>query len=174
MFTFSILYVSLYLIIFVGLLILTFTQVPLYLVTQHSIPTFVIFLQRYIPVKNLFFFLIFSLTGLPPFGLFFVKFNILAFILYQTHIFFIVILFIMFFLNMLYYMQLFNFRNFKKMSYSTVTPQLITSLRQTNYSSQNRITYRTYKLTCTLVTILFFLIFSLFFINDFFLILNIL
>ena len=127
MFTFSLLYVFTYLCIFLSLLVLAFTQLPLHVLTHLSLPNFVVFLQKYIPSKNLFLLLIFSLTGLPPVGLFFVKFNILTFLLYQTHLFVGVILFFMFLLNMLYYTQLFNFKNFNKPLYTVLTPDILRS-----------------------------------------------
>lgn len=122
MFTFSFFYAFMYLFVFLSLLTLAFTQFPLQLLTKYSTSNFFIFLLKYTPTKNLFLFLLFCLTGLPPVGLFFIKFNILAFLLYQNHVFFSLVLFFMFFFNMLYYTQLFNFKNTKKNTYNVVTP----------------------------------------------------
>lgn len=174
MFTFSLLYVSFYLCIFVSLLVVMMTHIPMYLLAHQSLTNIMVFIQKYIPSKNLIFFLIFSLTGLPPFGLFFVKFNILTFVLYQTHVFFIVILFFMFFLNMLYYAQLFNFKNFKKNSYHIITTDLLSKLGTSVYHHNQKTSYTTYSLTVTIISILFCLIFSFLLFSDFFLILNVL
>lgn len=174
MFTFSLLYVSFYLCIFVCLLVLMFTQIPLYILTHNSTTHLMVFIQKYLPGKNLIFFLIFSLTGLPPFGLFFVKFNLLAFVLYQTHIFLVIVLFLMFFLNMIFYTQLFNFKNFKMSCYHIFKAD---SFRKSNSLTQfnvQKTTYTTYSLTVTIISILFCLTFSVIFFTDFFLVVNIL
>lgn len=169
MFTFSLLYVFVYLGIFLSLLILAFTQLPVRVITHLSLPHFILFLQKYIPTKNLFMLLIFSLTGLPPVGLFFIKFNILTFLLYQTHIFIGCVLFLMFLLNMLYYIQLFNFKNFNKPLYHILSPEVLKNwrLNLTTYSS-----YNTYFLTLFIVNTLVFVILSIIIFNDYFLILS--
>ena len=163
-----------YLFIFLGLLALVFTQLPTYAFINLSTTNLMIFIQRYVPLKNLIFFLIFTLTGLPPFGLFFVKFNLLAFVLYQTHFFFVIILFLMFFLNMLFYVQLFNFRNFKKKTYHVFNASFFSKLNDGKSFSTQKTTYKTYTLVLFIVNVLFCLIFSILFFNDFFLLLNIL
>lgn len=172
MFTLSLLYVFTYLCVFLSLLILAFTQLPLRVLTHMSLPNFIVFLQKYIPSKNLFLLLVFSLTGLPPVGLFFVKFNILTFLLYQTHLFIGIALFFMFLLNMLYYAQLFNFKNFNKPIYTLITPDVLKSW-YTDYSQWGS-TYNTYQLTLTVVNILIFVMLGIIIFNDYFLIINIL
>lgn len=174
MFTFSLLYVFMYLTIFLALLALVFTQISLQIFTNYSTTTVMLFIQKYVPVKNLIFFLIFALTGLPPFGLFFVKFNILTFVLYQTHFFLVVVLFLMFFLNMLYYAQLFNFKNFKRKNYHQFSAAML-SKSQLSTNFQNRYsTYNTYNLILFIVNVLVALVFSILFFTDFFLVVNIL
>lgn len=174
MFTFSLLYVFMYLTIFLALLALVFTQISLQIFTNYSTTTVMLFIQKYVPVKNLIFFLIFALTGLPPFGLFFVKFNILTFVLYQTHFFLVVVLFLMFFLNMLYYAQLFNFKNFKRKNYHQFNAAMLSkSQLSTNFQSRYS-TYNTYNLILFIVNVLVALVFSILFFTDFFLVVNIL
>lgn len=173
MFTFSLLYVFMYLFIFLGLLSLVFTQISLHIFTNYSAMSLMLFIQKYIPVKNLIFFLIFALTGLPPFGLFFVKFNILSFVLYQTHFFVIVILFLMFFLNMLYYAQLFNFKNFKSKNYHQFNADLFSKEELSTTFQGRRSTYSTYSLLLFIINTLTMLVFSILFFNDFFLIVNV-
>ncbi len=172
MFTFGLLYVFLYLLTFLGLLILIFAQLPVYFLTHLSLTNFLVFLQKYVPTKNLFFFLIFSLTGLPPVGLFFVKFNILVYIIYQTHIFAMLILFLMFFLNMVYYIQLFNFKNFKKPVYHVLTPSLFQVWAASRFFGIAS-TYNTYKSILTVVNILLLLLLTLIIFADYFLIISI-
>lgn len=172
MFTFSLLYVFTYLCVFLSLLILAFTQLPLRMLTHLSLPNFVIFLQKYIPSKNLFLLLIFSLTGLPPVGLFFVKFNILTFLLYQTHLFIGVVLFLMFLLNMLYYAQVFNFKNFNKQIYSVLSPEVLKSWYIVG--SRGESSYNTYHLTLTVVNILIFIMLGIIVFNDYFLVIGVL
>ena len=172
MFTFSLLYVFTYLCVFLSLLVLAFTQLPLRILTHLSLPNFIIFLQKYIPSKNLFLLLIFSLTGLPPVGLFFVKFNILTFLLYQTHLFVGIVLFLMFLLNMLYYAQIFNFKNFNKPLYSSLTPDMLKawySERGMGVSS-----YNTYHLTLMVVNVLIFVMLGIIIFSDYFLVISIL
>ena len=127
MFTLSLVYVVFYLFIFLSILIVSLSQLPIVILTQLSTTNFMIFIQKYTRVKSLYLWLFFSLTGLPPVGLFFIKFNIFFLILYQTHIFVIIVLFLLFFLNMLYYAQLFNFRNFKKPIYHLMSPNFVFS-----------------------------------------------
>jgi len=174
MFTLSLVYVILYLFIFLAVLILTFSQLPLYFLTHISITNFMIFFQKYKHTKNLYLWLFFCLTGLPPVGLFFIKFNIFFYVLYQSHIFIVMILFLLFFLNMLYYAQLFNFRNFKKPIYTIVTPQVFAIWNTNEFFGKFTSTYNTYYTTLAIVNIIMFLILTVFFFTDYFLILNIL
>lgn len=170
MFTLSLLYTTFYLLIILSLLIFSFIHTPIYTVTHLSATNFIVFIQKYIPTKNLFFFLVFSMTGLPPVGLFFVKFNILAFLLYQTHLIVITFLFFLFFLNMLYYTQLFNFKNFKKTIYSVVNTEIFSTWNKYNFVKTQQSSYNTYRLTLMIVNILLFLVVSFLFFVDYFLI----
>lgn len=170
MFTFSLLYTIFYLYIVLALLVFTFTQMPIYMLTHLSTTNFIIFLQKYIPGKTLFLFLVFTLTGLPPVGLFFVKFNIFAFVLYQTHIYVICSLFLLFFLNMLYYTQLFNFKNFKKPIYHVIDTKVFSVWGQNGFFKSFITTYKTYNSTLFIVNVLLFLILAFLFFSDYFLI----
>lgn len=174
MFTFSLLYVTFYLFIFLSIFIITFSQIPLFVLTSFSLTNFIIFIQKYKPTKGIYFWLFFSLSGLPPVGLFFIKFNIFFFVLYQTHIFSVIILFLFFFLNMLYYLQLFNFKNFKKSMYPLLTPNIFILWRNNQFIWSNFSTHSTYSITLFSVNILFFLFFTVIFFTDYFLILYVL
>ncbi len=174
MFTLSLLYVVFYLFIFLSFLILSFSQLPVYFLTHLSTPKFLIFIQKYKVTKNLYFWLFFSLTGLPPVGLFFVKFNMFFFILYQSHVFVIILLFFFFFLNMLYYMQMFNFKNYKHELYTSLTPSTIQQWN-TNARSKSYLTsYNHYYLTLTVVNTVLFLVLTVVFFADYYLVLNLL
>lgn len=174
MFTLSLIYVVFYLFIFLSTLILAISQLPISVLTQLSTTNFIVFIQKYKPTRSLYLLLFFALTGLPPVGLFFVKFNIFFFVLYQTHIFVIIILFLLFFFNMLYYAQLFNFRNFKRPMYSVLTPKFVFSWYTCESDKFYFTTYNTYKLVLTVVNVLLFTVLAIFFFGDYFLILSIL
>lgn len=70
--------------------------------------TYIIKFSKY---KNLILALLLTLSGLPPFYLFIVKFNILIFLLHKINIIYIIIIFVIFYLNMLFYVQIFIFKN---------------------------------------------------------------
>lgn len=118
-------YIYFYIFTILTLLVLSFVYLPIALLTQFSATTYLVTIQKYTNLKGLFFFCIFILTGLPPVGLFFVKFNIFLFLLYQTHFILVVVLFLVFFLNMLYYIQLFNVKNYKKPIYAVIKPAIL-------------------------------------------------
>ena len=174
MFTLSLVYVVFYLFIFLSILIVSLSQLPIVILTQLSTTNFMIFIQKYTRVKSLYLWLFFSLTGLPPVGLFFIKFNIFFLILYQTHIFVIIVLFLLFFLNMLYYAQLFNFRNFKKPIYHLMSPNFVFSWYKSEIIHSQFTTYSTYRLILTTVNTLIFITLMLFFFSDYFLVFNVL
>ena len=174
MFTLSLVYVVFYLFIFLSILIVSLSQLPIVILTQLSTTNFMIFIQKYTRVKSLYLWLFFSLTGLPPVGLFFIKFNIFFLILYQTHIFVIIVLFLLFFLNMLYYAQLFNFRNFKKPIYHLMSPNFVFSWYKSEIIHSQFTTYNTYRLILTTVNTLIFITLMLFFFSDYFLVFNVL
>ena len=132
MFTLGFLYLFFYITFMFILFCLAFINFPIQFLTQWSTSTFLIYISRYFKLKEVFFFIIFSLTGLPPVGLFFVKFNILSLLFYQSHIFVISLLFITFFLNILYYAQIFNLKNFKKNSYNFLTENIFLIWKQNN------------------------------------------
>lgn len=170
MFTLGICYLIIYSLLILSLFSISFIKFPIYCLTEWSVSTFLIFINRYTKVKELFLFFIFSLTGLPPVGLFFVKFNILTFIFYQTHIIIIIILFIMFFLNMLYYAQLFNIKNFKKNIYHVFNNNVFVIFKKNRMSVVIFENYSTYNIIFFLVMVCFISILTIFFFNDFYLI----
>lgn len=170
MFTLGLFYIYIYIYLFLSLFLLIFSFLPLQLITKWSLTSYLVFLQKYTNIKNLFFFLIFSLTGLPPVGLFFIKFNILTFILYQTHIFLVIFLFLIFLLNMFYYIQLFNIKNFKTNIYSNLNANLFQTWQKDTYNNQH--SYHTYYQINFIILVLCIIFCMIFFYIDFLLVLN--
>ncbi len=170
MFTIGFLYVYVYIFIFLSLLLLTFSVLPLQLLTRWSLTFYLVFLQKYTNLKTLFFFLIFSLTGLPPVGLFFIKFNVLSYILYQTHALLIIFLFFVFLANMFYYIQILNVKNFKNNIYSNINNSIFQIWNID--SSFHNITYYTYSYINFILLILGIIFSLIFFYSDLFLVLS--
>jgi len=153
MFTLGILYFYIYIISIFSIFSLSFMFFPISLLTQLSFSSFLFFLNKYTKIKETFYFLIFILTGLPPFGLFFVKFNILTFLLYQTSFFSLIVIFFLYFLNMLYYSQIFNLKNFKKKNSQVVNYTFFTFWdKNFNYNFHFE-TYKTYSLMIKIITV---------------------
>lgn len=121
MFTLGLLYIFLYIATLISLMLCVFVFLPLQLLSSWSLTTYLTFLKKYTNIGNLFYCLIFILTGLPPLGFFVIKFNILVFILYQSHIIIVLFLFLIFFCNMLYYIQIFNTKNYKMQLYTNLS-----------------------------------------------------
>ncbi len=167
MVTFSLLYVFFYLFLLLGIFFFIFTHIPFYALINFSISNIMIFLQKYKNLSFFYFWLLFMLTGLPPFGLFLVKFNIFFFLLYSSNIITLILLFTIFFFNMIFYLQVFNFKNFKKNNYHVVNTEIFSLWKD----HKNYTTYSTYFITKFLVNILFFLFFMFFFFSDYYLIL---
>lgn len=170
MFTLGVLYISFYLFIFLAILILSFSQLPVYFMTQLSITNFILFIQKYKHQKTAYLWLFFCLTGLPPVGLFFVKFNIFFLILHQAHLITIIVLFFLFFFNMVYYAQLFNFRNFKRPLYHIVNPSMFSVWYSEIPTKTFFSSYNTYSFMLTVVNTLLFLFLSVLFFGDYFLV----
>jgi NADH:ubiquinone oxidoreductase subunit 2 (subunit N) len=171
MFTLGIVYTFIYILVVINLLVITSLALPFKLLTEHSISFFSVFLQKYTKLKLPFYLLIFMLTGLPPVGLFFIKFNVFIYILYQTHFILVITLFLIFFCNMLYYIQLFNIKNFKKNVYANVYNVTIN-----NWYSMQLVSlgggYVTYTLVYLVSILLIMLTLTIFFYSDFFIIFN--
>lgn len=174
MFTLIALYLTAYLLIILSIFKLTFSQLPSNIITTFSLNNFILFIQKYKNFKNLYLWLFFCLTGLPPVGLFFIKFNILFFIFSNTHIFSIIVIFFFFFLNMLFYTQIFAFKNQKKSMYHLINVDIFTFFKNTEYRSSNFSSYIDYKIVLFTVNILFLLFFTFIFFSDYYLIFYIL
>lgn len=79
--------------------------------SQNSISQLFTYILKFNKFKSLIFILILSLAGLPPFMIFFIKFNFLINLLYKNNIFIILLIFFIFFFNMLFYIQIFFHKN---------------------------------------------------------------
>lgn len=117
-------------------------------VNNLSITQITYYILKYSTLKNLFITLFITLIGIPPFILFFLKFNYLIEILSHSNFFVIVLIFLLFFLNMLYYAQIFLIKNIKSNNFKI----------KSNKTSRKSIFY--------IVFILNFFFLSIFFIND--------
>jgi hypothetical protein len=79
--------------------------------SQNSISYIFTYILKFNKFKTIIFTLFLSLAGLPPFILFFIKFNYLINLLYKLNFFLIFLIFLIFFLNMLFYVQVFFHKN---------------------------------------------------------------
>lgn len=76
-------------------------------ITLTSIPHMLMYIEQFSKYKYLYYSLFLALTGIPPFLLFFIKFNYLIASLSNLTFVIIYIIFLIFFLNMLYYVQVY-------------------------------------------------------------------
>ena len=70
---------------------------------QSSMSQLITYIVKFNKFKSLIFGLFLSLAGLPPFIMFFIKFNFLINFIYKNNIFIILLIFFIFFLNMFFY-----------------------------------------------------------------------
>jgi len=78
---------------------------------QNSITYLLIYILKFTKLKYLILLLFISLAGLPPFIMFFIKFNYLINLLYKLNFILILCIFLIFFFNMLFYIQIFFHKN---------------------------------------------------------------
>ena len=125
-------------------------------ITLSSIPEIHFHIMTYSKLKNIYTGLLLTLSGLPPFILFFIKFNFLLSILSKTAIYSCTLIYIIFFLNMMFYIQTFLNKNYNK-------NQVIFTEKKQNIN---------YLIIYFIVFNLFLTVLSMFFFQDFFLILS--
>lgn len=171
-FTLVTIYITFYILILLSIFGLIFSNTLFNILGILSLGNLIVFLQKYKNLKTLYFWLFFSLTGLPPVGLFFVKFNIFFAILNNTHIISSIIVFFFFFLNMLFYSQVFSSKNHKKSLYHIIGPDIFSYFKNTQLYSSNFSNYTMYSITIFSINILFFLFFTFVFFSDYYLILS--
>lgn len=70
------------------------------------------YIIRFSKLKNLYYMLLISLAGLPPFLLFFVKANYIISVIGSINFYCTLVIFLCFFLNMLFYTQLYLQKNY--------------------------------------------------------------
>ena len=91
-----------------------------------SLNTLITYIIKFNKFSNTILILFLSLAGLPPFFMFFIKFNFLINILYKTNIFIIFTIFIIFFLNMIFYIQIFfNKNTYVQLNYTKNNKKII-------------------------------------------------
>lgn len=166
MVTLGLFYIFMYLINVLNFCFLAFYNLPIQLVTSYSIINYFTFINKYTRLKSFWLFLIFSLTGLPPVGLFFIKVNILLFLLYNTHFFIILLIFLFFFLNMIFYIQVLAVKNYQKDIYSIIDSKFYSLWNNNNLNLKNQSTYSDYYLFFLIVFSIGFLFFSIFLFTD--------
>lgn len=152
-------YLTIYLIIYIITLLClqyiiktTFTDK----VVIHSFSQTVLHVLKYSKLKPLFYGLFLLLTGIPPFFLFYIKFNYLIEVTWHLNIILIGFIFLFFFLNMLYYIQLFVVRN-------------TNILLNTKIVKKQRIKYN---IIFFITFVVFMQIFGIFFLTDIYMFLN--
>ena len=111
------------------------------------------YINKFSKYRILYFILFLSLSGLPPFILFFIKFNFLINILFKYNIFMVFFIFFIFFFNMLFYIQIFYNKN---INYNIMLYKP---------SSKN---YINYKIIYIITFYIFLILLSIFFFQDYF------
>ena len=91
-------------------LLLVFTPLSLY--TKFSLYTLFNYLKLYTTHYFLIYTIFLVFSGLPPTIFFFLKVNILIFILNYINTFFLFFIFLSFFLSTLFYLKIFSYKNF--------------------------------------------------------------
>lgn len=125
--------------------------------SNFSLNYMIIYILKFNKLKNIIFVLILSLAGLPPFIMFFIKFNFLINTLYKTNIFIIITIFIVFFLNMIFYIQVFFHKN---------------SQISLNYKKNKKKKLLNYSIVYVITFFILFNMLSILFFSDFYFILK--
>jgi hypothetical protein len=125
--------------------------------SKNSISYIFIYILKFSKLKNLILTLFLSLAGLPPFILFFIKFNYLINLVYKLNFFLIILIFLIFFLNMIFYIQIFFHKNIN------ISMKIVKPLKRNNVN---------FYIIFSSMWFIFFIFFSLFFFSDFFYVFN--
>lgn len=118
--TLSFAYLLYYILTLCGLFLVCFFFLPLNALYLLNLPTYICFFKKYSANPAILLCLFFILTGIPPAALFLLKFSILSFILSKFNFFLSSFLFINFLVNMFFYAQVFNFKNWSTQTLSNV------------------------------------------------------
>ena len=157
MLTLSLLYVYLYISCLVALFYLLTCLVPLNYFINYSLSIFITFLKKYTTFQPIFFGIFICLCGLPPVGLFLIKFNILSYVISYNHFITILILYIVFLLNMFYYLQVFNFKNNKSRLIELINNNIFKIWNKHSYNYLFNLKFSTYYFYFYFIFFLFFL-----------------
>lgn len=171
MITFSLMYLLFYCLIFLSLLLLSFLAIPSTFLTQFSLSVYFTIMQKYTNYKFIVNYNFLVLTGLPPFSLFLIKFNILTYIMYSNHVTVTILMFITLLLNMFYYAQIFNNKNYKTAVYPLLTRTIFKGYSYTHKNFQ-KATYSYYFVNLFLVNSFICTFLSIFLYTEFFLIIG--
>ena len=101
---FVLIYVTLYTICLISIIYLIKTTF-LNKITSKSLPHMVYYIVNFSKISYLYYGLITALTGIPPFVMFFIKFDMLIVTLGKFGFILFTILFIILFVNMIFYLQ---------------------------------------------------------------------
>ena len=101
---FILVYVTIY-VINLSLLIYLIRKTFRNKITPTSLPYMLYYIVNFSKLKNTYYGLVIALTGLPPFILFFIKFNILLEVLLRAGYLVTYVIFLLLFSNMLFYLQ---------------------------------------------------------------------
>lgn len=80
-------------------------------ITFTSLPYMIYYIIKFSKFKNVYYGLVLALTGIPPFLLFFIKFNFLIEVFSKFGFILFYIIFLILFLHMLFYIQTFYLKN---------------------------------------------------------------
>lgn len=166
--TFSYYYLSMYSITVIAVFILIFNLVPMSFMKNYSIQLLISYLTLYVPLSRYFFLLVITLTGLPPVGLFLIKFNIISLLMLHTSTNFSGFVFVLFLLNIIFYSQLLLIKNLTLNIFYSYKSDIFY-----NYKLSNLIEffkgYYYYKAIFFVNYILAILLFNIFLYNDIYL-----
>lgn len=165
--TLNFIYLFFYLHILINVFFLLSEGNTLYSMSMLNISEYFYYIKKYKAENSQLIICIYLLTGIPPAILFLVKFNIIAHMVLNTGILSSFLIFLSFLLNMFFYSQIFNFKNYLNSS-------LLVYLKLKRTNTQNLTSVKTntfYNYFYKTHYILLIFIFSILFYTDFFLIL---
>ena len=168
--TLGFLYMYMYIIIIVIIFYIFTSVISIQYFIHYSLSIFIVYIKKYTNYNILFSNLFLCLSGLPPVGLFFIKFNLLNYIINQSHIATIFVVYFVFLLNMFFYLQLFNFKNNKYSTSSIVTSTIFKYIYSYSCNPLYNSNYKTYYGIFFIVFLFFIFYFFAWYITDFFLI----
>lgn len=151
------------------MLLFFFENFYLYNFQRLSLNTLIMWLHYYTQTSYIYYFLILLLSGLPPVALFFIKLQIILQCIVFWDIFLLLSIFLIFFINMLFYLQFFKVKPHWLYLFEIFTTfKLNSKILNNKVLKFNGKLY--YKLKFIIHGLIFFSIFSIFWAQDIFLI----